>query len=221
MVPAADVVIAGNDNLAEVAGRYSKRVQVIPSCVEPANYLAKSDWGFRGEPVVVWLGSPWTEEYLLPILPAMAEVHRRTGAVLQVISAPRGVDEVDACPFVRRIPWSLDGVAGHLVSADLAIAPLTDGPYARGKCAYKLLEYAATGLPIVGSPVGANAAALQRFDGIAVGSADDWAEALLMVIGESTSRRARRGARGLRGVRQHYSFEAWEGTWRRAALGES
>ena len=221
MIPAADVVIAGNDNLAEVAGRYSQRVRVIPSCVEPAQYLPKSDWGFRGEPVVVWLGSPWTEEYLLPILPAMAEVNKRTGAVLHVISAPRGVDEVDAWPFVKRIPWSPDRVAADLLSADLAIAPLTDTPYARGKCAYKLLEYAATGLPIVGSPVGANAAALERFDGIAVGQPDDWADALLMVIGESSSRRAERGARGLRMVQQHYSFDAWEDAWRQAALGES
>ena len=40
--------------------------------------------------------------------------------------------------------------------------PLHDGVYERAKCGYKLLQYAASGVPAVGSPVGVNVSILER-----------------------------------------------------------
>jgi glycosyltransferase involved in cell wall biosynthesis len=44
-----------------------------------------------------------------------------------------------------------------LVTSDIGLAPLPDNRFTRGKCGFKILQYAATGLPVVASSVGINA----------------------------------------------------------------
>jgi hypothetical protein len=141
-VAAADVVVAGNDYLAERASRTARQVVAIPSCVEPADYPVKSSYVLCDPPRLVWVGSPSTEPFLRIIALSLLEVHRRTGARLTVVSAGSApLGPLDA--IVDRLPWALDSVASALSASDVAIGPLTDSPYARGKCAYKLLQYAA------------------------------------------------------------------------------
>lgn len=220
MVSAADVVIAGNDYLAERASRDASDVRIVPSCVEPDDYEAKVSWDVRDVPRVVWLGSPATEHYVASIGDELARLHARTGARLTLISG--STDNPDLAPIghlVDRVPWDPQTVAHELARADVAIGPLDDSAYARGKCAYKLLQYAASALPMVASPVGANELALARFDGLSVGVGGAWADALEEVLTESAERRSQRGARGLVAVREHYSFAAWSATWRRAVFG--
>jgi glycosyltransferase involved in cell wall biosynthesis len=215
---AADVVIVGNDYLANWAQKLNKDVRVIPSCIDPRDYVPKTQWSIAaGAPSLVWLGSPATEGYVAQIIPALLEVHRKTDARLTVISGPQ--DNPALAPLshmLRRVPWSIDTFASNLASADVAIAPLDDSPFSRGKCAYKLLQYAATGLPIVGSPVGANELALQRFNGLQADCADDWVQGLLQVLTDTPSQRAVRAAAGRTGVGIHYSFDAWKTQWQAA-----
>jgi glycosyltransferase involved in cell wall biosynthesis len=114
---------------------------------------------------------------------------------------------------IQRVAWSLATFTEVLARADVALAPLTDDPYSRGKCAYKLLQYAAVGLPMVGSPIGANEVALRRFTGLSAGSTADWVDALLQLFTESAAQRAARGLAAQRAVRAHYSFNAWKSQW--------
>lgn len=214
-IAAADVVIAGNENLADWAGQYSKDVRVIPSCVDPRDYQPKTEWSIKADvPALLWLGSPATEEYVAQIAPALLEVNRRTGAVLTLISGPNDNPDLAALnQMIHRIPWNIATFAAQMANADVAIAPLDDTPYSRGKCAYKLLQYAAAGLPIVGSPAGANKLALQRFDGLAACSMDDWVQGLLQVVTDAPAQRAARGTAGRTAVNMHYSFDAWKPQW--------
>lgn len=214
-IQAADAVIAGNTTLADWASQYRDDVHVIPSCVEPDDYLAKSSWEIADDgPIVVWLGSPSTEMYVADIIRPLTSVLESHGATLRLVSGPAHNAAFDSLGArLERVPWTVDGFIGALAGADVAIAPLADTPFARGKCAYKLLQYAATGLPMVGSPVGANKVALDRFDGLAVTSAAEWHHALDAVLTESPLRRRQRGEAGLAAVREHYSFTAWAAAW--------
>jgi glycosyltransferase involved in cell wall biosynthesis len=215
---AADVVIAGNDYLANWAERHSKDVRVVPSCIDPRHYAPKADWSILGDvPALLWLGSPATEHYVAQIAPALLEINRRTGALLTLISGPYHNASLGLLnQMIRRIPWSVGTFASAMTKADVAIAPLDDAPYSRGKCAYKLLQYAATGLPIVGSPVGANSLALERFSGTAVTNVNDWVDALMAIIRATSEERRMRGATGIREVNAHYSFTAWSSAWKDA-----
>lgn len=210
-VRAATVVVAGSEHLAEAAAAHRPDVFVIPSCIEPADYRPKTDWEIRESPRIVWIGSAATEDYLLPLLPALDRLHRSASIEMTVISTGRPNPRFGDRSWIRTVPWRLETAAAELARADVAIAPLTDTPYARGKCAYKLLQYAATGLPMVGSPVGANRLALERLGGSAVD--DDWFEPLLTVLQASADERQRLGAKALAGVRRWYSFDAWAPTW--------
>jgi glycosyltransferase involved in cell wall biosynthesis len=214
-VAAADVVIAGNDYLANWAQGHSKDVRLIPSCIDPRDYVPKTSWSITGDaPSLVWLGSPSTEQYVAQISPALLEVHRQTGALLTLISGPH--DNAALAPIrhmLRRVPWGMATFASDLASADVAIAPLDDSPYSRGKCAYKLLQYAASGLPVVGSPVGANDLALQRFQGLSPSTLGGWTDALSELVNESAALRGVRATRAREEVARHYSFGAWKDQW--------
>lgn len=213
-VSASDVVIAGNDYLADWASNFSDSVFTIPSCVAPEEYLPKSNWDISEEPTIVWLGSPSTEQYVAVMAPALAEIHARCGARLRLISGSHGNPNLASIShMVDRVPWKPGGVAVELNSADIAIGPLADSPFARGKCAYKLLQYAATGLPMIASPIGANAEALQRFDGLHALTVADWVDGIIELLTEPASRRRKRAETGLAAVRRFYSFEAWEAQW--------
>jgi glycosyltransferase involved in cell wall biosynthesis len=95
--------------------------------------------------------------------------------------------------LVEQRPWSLHGQLPDLVSSDIGLAPLPDNRYTRGKCGFKILQYAAAGLPSVASPVGVNAGHVQH--GVtgfhATGSAD-WIETLTQLI-QDTPLRTRMG----------------------------
>jgi hypothetical protein len=53
-------------------------------------------------------------------------------------------------------PWSLDREAEHLSEIDIGLMSLRDDPWTRGKSAFKLLQFMAAGIPVVGSAVGLN-----------------------------------------------------------------
>ncbi len=218
-VLAADHVIAGNEYLAEWAGSRNSAVTLIPSCVRPADYVEKSSWDLGDPPRLVWLGSPSTEHFLIEIAGPLLHAHRKTGARLTVISRTVGATLGALEPMVDRVEWSLPSFATDLASGDIGIGPLTDTRYARGKCAYKLLQYAAASLPMIGSPVGANALALQRFGGLSPTTGGEWTDALCQMIDETAAARESRGRLARTAVEQHYSFAAWAPTWRAAVLG--
>lgn len=214
-VKAADVVIAGSEVLAESAAAIRNDVTLIPSCVEPNRYQLKQDYEIIGNPVAVWIGTPSTERFLGGIADALLALHRRWGLRVLVISAGNGsLGALDR--MIDRVQWTAHSFQQHLASADLGIMPLPDTLFERGKCAYKLLQYGATGLPAVGSPVGANVQALDRMSGTAAVSSSDWENAISSIIGSSAHERALMGAAGRNGVENHYSYRSWADTWLRA-----
>lgn len=215
-VRAADVVIAGNTFLAEQALLSNPNTTVIPSCVEPNEYTQKESWDIPEIATMVWIGSPGTERYLVGVMGALRRIHAQTGARLKLISGRNHNPELGGiAEFTDRVEWTPDAFERHLSGADIALAPLDDTPWSRGKCAYKLLQYAAAGVPMVGSPVGANALALDRFDGLSATSEDDWVDAVLALLNEPAARRRSRSLRGRAAVEKHYSFAAWAPTWAR------
>ena len=212
---AADRVVAGNATLAEWAARHCRDVRVVPTCVEPGDYRVRAAWDLDGRPPVLgWIGSPATERYLAAITPALAEVHRRTGARLTMVSGAGPIAPALAA-FTDKVVWT-PGADRAIADWDVGLMPLADGVYERAKCGYKLLQYAASGVPAVASPVGVNAAILRAMDGFAPESPDQWVDALLAALTEPAQRRAARARAGLE-VAQQYSYATWEPAFRDAA----
>jgi glycosyltransferase involved in cell wall biosynthesis len=211
-VEQADVVIAGSDRLAEWAAKYGRDVRVIPTCVDPDEYPLKASYDIAGPPVIGWLGSPSTERYLRAVTQPLLELNRRNGARLLVVSS--GAADLGALEqMTDRVEWTLSGYGSAIATADVAIAPLLDTPYAWGKCAYKMLQYAAIGLPTVASPIGANMVAAARLGAHTATDSSEWIDGLTDLLTISPQSRSLRGTEARQAVTDHYSYARWRDAW--------
>jgi glycosyltransferase involved in cell wall biosynthesis len=214
-VHCADRVIAGNPVLADWASQHHRDVVVIPSCVAPDDYIRKTTHTLHDPPRIGWIGSPGNEIYLSWIEDALREIHRRTGARITLIGAPRptlgGLESV-----VDRVAWTPAREREALAELDIGIMPVPDTSYSRGKCGYKLLQYGAVGLPAVASPVGVNAEILSLFGMPAARSTGDWVEAILSLLNCGDADRERLGRRAQDVVSRRYSYDVWLSHWKAA-----
>ncbi|HEV2125775.1 MAG TPA: glycosyltransferase [Chloroflexota bacterium] len=200
----ARLVLAGNAYLASYAQGHARRVEILPSCVDPSAQPLRRHAGV--EIVTVgWMGSGSTVPYLLEILPVFQAINR--GAVrMKLVTV--GAGTLPAQPWLEQHQWTLESEARLLASFDVGIMPLPDDPWTRGKCGYKLLQYFAAGVPAVASPVGVNRALLDRGGGIAVRSTDEW-RAALEQFARDASARHQAGLQGRKLVESEYSYQRW------------
>ena len=150
MMRRARLVLAGNAYLASSAGEHARRVEVVPSCVDPERQPVRAH--ADTETVTIgWIGSSSTSRYLEPVLAIIARmVERGVGVRLVTVGA-----DLDArAPWLESRPWELSRQAEDLASFDVGIMPLPDSEWTRGKCGYKVLQYFSAGVPAVASPVG-------------------------------------------------------------------
>ncbi|MEM8962799.1 MAG: glycosyltransferase [Acidobacteriota bacterium] len=143
-------VIAGNAFLAAGARRYGAGdIEVVPT---PVELPSMNDAPRRDGHTLVWIGRPENLVYLELIRPALVTLaQRHHGLRLRIISS-RFPDWPDVP--IERVHWSPETERSGLLSADIGVMPLTHDSWAQGKCAFKLLQYMAAGLPSVATPVG-------------------------------------------------------------------
>ncbi|HME38969.1 MAG TPA: glycosyltransferase family 4 protein [Steroidobacteraceae bacterium] len=202
-----DVVAAGNDVLAGVARAAARAVAILPTSIDTAVYQPTTA-SAADPPTIVWIGSPENLVYLEMIRPALARLAGRHPTLKLRVICSRFPDwpEVN----IERIAWSSATEAQSLAAAHIGVMPLTDDAWARGKCAFKLLQYMAAALPCVASPVGANTeAVIDGFNGFHARSDDEWERSLESLI-ESPELRARFGANGLAHVEARYSMRTYQ-----------
>jgi glycosyltransferase involved in cell wall biosynthesis len=203
----ADLVIVGNSYLglrAKAAG--ARAVVELPTVVDLRSYpdpvLARAD--DEGPFTLGWIGSPLTSAYLEPLRPALVELAaRQSFRIVLVGASPTALAGLP----VERVAWSLETEAAQLARFDVGLMPLPDLPWERGKCGYKLIQYMASSLPVVASPVGANR------DIVVPGEtgflAETWADwgAALDRLAQDPALRQRMGAAGRRRVEQRYALQ--------------
>ena len=213
----ADRVLAGSEYLAGWAQDYCTDVRLIPTCVEVGDYRGKTDYDLADPPRLVWLGSPATEHHLRHVAAAVARANEAFGARLAVISAGDR-DLGPLTPFVDRVQW-YPGVESTLADYDLGLAPLLDEPLARGKCAYKMLQYGAAGLPVVATPLGANAQVGAELGVAFADGVEAWTDAVMGLLSAGAAERAAVGTKARGQTQRSYSYDAWQDAWL-AAVGE-
>jgi glycosyltransferase involved in cell wall biosynthesis len=86
--------------------------------------------------------------------------------------------------------------------------PLTDSMFERGKCGYKLIQYMACGLPVVGSPVGVNSAIVEHGkSGFLAGTSEEWSRYLRTLCADKALREEQ-GKAGLARATALYSLDS-------------
>jgi glycosyltransferase involved in cell wall biosynthesis len=187
----ADLVIVGNDWLAQVWRRAHSAVEVLPTAVDTDRYIVAP---LPDRPVIGWIGTAGNLRYLRRVAPALAEVVRRFPQTEIAVCCDQRPD-LGTLPL-RYVPWSEVVEGGFLASVSIGLMPLDDSDWERGKCSYKMLQYMAAGRPSVVSPVGMNGELLNEAGvGLAARTHEDWVGSLcaLLADGEMAEEMGRAG----------------------------
>ncbi len=207
-VAAADLVLAGNDELSRRAAphvRDGARCVIAPTPVDTDRFVPMGDAAAArpGTVRIGWIGSRSTRGYLRGIAQPLARVLAARPQTQVAVMADAAPD----LPFdVDFTPWSAAAEVPFLQSLDVGVMPLTDDAWSRGKCGFKLLQYMACGVAAVASPVGVNVVIADG--GRAALLADDapgaWKAALLGLVDDPETTRAL-GASGRARVERDWS----------------
>jgi glycosyltransferase involved in cell wall biosynthesis len=202
----ADLVVAGNNYLATYAKEAgSDNVCVLPTVVDLGCHPLRSREGISRQGFTIgWIGSPSTARYLEPIAPALAQVC--AGGKARVVLIGSGPCSLPGVPL-EIMPWGEATEAELLSLCDVGIMPLPDKPWERGKCGLKLIQYMASGLPVVASPVGVNVEIVEEdINGYLATDNATWVETLVR-LREDSALRARLGDAGRQKAEKSYSLE--------------
>ncbi len=220
LMAAAVAVTVGNTWLSAHARRFNNNVTVLPSVVDTNQFLPLPPLpvGRSVKPFTVgWIGSPSTAPYLkLLVQPLQQLACERTVRLLVVGGPAPAIAGVE----VIAQPWSLEQEVPLIQQFDVGVMPLPDTPWTRGKCAYKLIQCMACGIPVVASRVGANVDAVPPECGFLAESTEQWLEALRRLLAD-TNLRQQMGSAARLWVEQRYSLRCalpvFSGVIKRAA----
>lgn len=198
----AAAVFAGNSYLADYSLIYNTKTHVLPTVVDTTRYQVQPD---RETEVftIGWVGSPSTSVYLSELYAPLQSLGQEGHVRFVVVggSAPPipGVDVVN-------LPWSSSTEIALINTFDVGVMPLFNDDWARGKCAFKLIQYMACGVPVVASSVGANCEVVTPDCGFLTNGHVSWLSAL-RTLRDSTSLRVRMGEAGRVRVESKYSLQ--------------
>lgn len=203
VIRSAAAVTAGNSYLADFASTLNPNVVVLPSVVDTNRYLPatkKNDLTFT----VGWIGSPSSAFFLERLIAPLSALGKDGPLKLVVIGgrAPQ-IPNVE----VQQIPWVESNEVDWINTFDVGVMPLPNDEWARGKCAYKLVQYMACGVPVVASRVGANIDLVTTQCGFLVESDEQWVDALRELRGRP-SLRQRMGVASRKRVVDFYSLKS-------------
>lgn len=205
----AEVVICGNNSIAEYVSSKGGRPQIIPTVVD-TDFFCPAPYRVDHSPVVLgWIGTHSTFPYLQSIFPVLTELGRRHDIRLRIVGASK---EQVAVPrvTVESLPWRLDREVADFQSLDIGLYPIDESRYegwASGKSGFKAIQYMAVGLPYVASAVGGSreigeAGVTHLF----AKTHDEWYRALEELITKPDRRHAM-GAAGREHVMKNYGLE--------------
>ena len=202
LIAKSHLVIAGNNYISARCKSASARwIEIIPTVVDLDRYVPKKIYSCKKVLRIVWIGTPETVKFLNSLSGPLAELAKRHSFKLRVIGA--GKITIPGVP-IELLPWSADTECSMISNCDIGIMPLPDTPWERGKCAYKLIQYMACGLPVVASPVGANCdVVINDKTGLFATSDVEWIEKLEQLL-SNPELRQRLGKSGRLRVESNY-----------------
>jgi glycosyltransferase involved in cell wall biosynthesis len=207
----SDDTIVGNNYLrgyAITAG--AKNVHLVPSTVPHNKYIFSAQSQDRKKILICWIGTPYTQKYLIQLADVFCKLFNKYKGSVKLVAiggSDKLFDYFDKS-FCKVVEWSEDTEAKNVAKCDVGIMPLPNAPWERGKCGYKLIQYMASGLAVIGSDVGVNREIIESSNsGFVVESEEQWFKYLDLLIGNQALRSSFR-SNSLSSVANTYSIES-------------
>ncbi len=201
----ADFAIAGNSYLESMIREYNDDTAVIPTSIDTDLYPEKADYG--GETITLgWIGGKKSLVFIEELAPVFEDVYAKfPQARLKLVC--RDFFDLPNMPVIKK-QWAEAEEGADVMSFDIGLAPLPDDPWARGKCATKLLQCMASGVPCVASAVGVhNEIVDEGENGYLARTLGDWRAHLLRMCGDAELR-GRLGRTCRETVEREYSLRS-------------
>ena len=205
VISGATWTVAGNPYLEQYARKITTRVSVLPSVIDRNRYSGeKNSFSTNGFFTIGWIGSPSTADCIQKIMPVLKTFCSKHNARLLLVGA--GKVDLPGIPVVAR-PWSEKTELDDIMEFDVGVMPLYDTPWHRGKSGFKLIQYMASGKPVIASPIGVNSEIVKNSkNGFIAETEADWLEALNTLYFQP-GKRLSMGRMGRKIVEENYCLQ--------------
>ncbi len=202
-ISASDFVFSGNQYLLKQALKDTTNAIIVPTSIniEKYNINIKKPSQFID---IVWIGSRSTSKYIKDILPAleMAAIKVPNLRLKVIADFSLNSNTLNILP----VAWSSATEATELATSHIAIAPLRNDNWSKGKCALKVLQYMAAGLPVISSKSGMNAdVVIDGETGFFASNDEEWST-YIQHLASNVGMREKLGKAG-KGVVKMYSLD--------------
>ena len=209
LVKSADLVISGSPYLTKCLSKFNKNVVELPTSITFSKYELNFLTSSKHDGIVIgWIGSKSTSTHILSIFEVINLISiLQPEITFKLMGFDQNLRAKMCLPNVKFLNWSEENELIFLNEIDLGIMPLTDTPFNRGKCGFKLIQYMAMGKPTLSTPFEANIKINRNSHNLFASSTDEW----VSCIREFSRNRAFYKDVGLKNreiVKEFYSVEA-------------
>jgi len=199
-------VSCGNSYLQAYAKQFNPQAVVNPTTIDTINlHNQVKDQAQSGAFVIGWTGTHSTLRYIDQVVPVLAKLEQEFDFEFRVISNQPPLLPLKSLAYQ---PWRKDTEIADLLTFNVGLMPLEDDLWAKGKCAFKALQYMALGIPALVSPVGMNTEVVaDGVNGYVCATSTDWERALRTLL-QDASLRQHLGRAARATVEQRYSVTA-------------
>lgn len=182
----ASHIITGCQYLSDYVKQWNSKITEIPTSIDFNNYSKTSIKDKKDSiPIIGWIGSTLSSGYLLPLIPTLKKLYQLKKFKLNLIGFDSNLKQHLSGLNYEIIKWSSETEIEEMEKFTVGIMPLNDSPFERGKCAFKLVQYMAIGIPTVSTPLQSNININQGCGNLFATTPEEWFYALLDILNNS------------------------------------
>jgi glycosyltransferase involved in cell wall biosynthesis len=173
----SDLIFSGNQYLQSFAKKINSKTFILPTCLNTKEYQLKVN---KSKEFIdlVWVGHKSTVKYLLAVIPNLEKANEKIKKlrIINISNVTLSSKKIK----IKNISWNERSQYQYIKSAWLGLAPLDKSNWSKGKCAFKLLQYSAAGVPSISSNVGVNRELINHYkNGILIRKNSDWEKSII------------------------------------------
>ena len=204
VISKASLVICGCRYLADYSKQWNKNVLIIPTSIDKNKYNKTISCTNN---IIGWIGSSTTSPNIKIVIPALKKLSEEFNFELHLIGFDKKYEYLLNGINYRLIDWTSETEVSELSQFTIGIMPLYDTPGNRGKCAFKLVQYMAVGIPTISTPLQSNIDIDKKCGNLFANTEEEWYIAFKDLL-FNPDRRNQVGNNNKRVAMQHYTFQS-------------
>ena len=204
LIKNSKAVINGNPYLNNISKKYNHEDSyIVPSSIDLRKYKIKK-FSNADKINVGWIGSPGSQVSLLEVAGIFEAIDEVNFIFIGANKLPFSYKNI----IYKE--WTESSEIDCLLEFDIGIMPLKNLSFQNGKCAYKLIQYMACGIPVIASPVGVNSEIIQDGkNGFLAKNNKEWIDKI-RILSKNLELREKFSIRGRKLVEEEYTIQVNE-----------